>query len=257
MRSRLARTGTVAVGLLAIIGLTMPAARATTTGGFTFTGTMTLDGPLSDPCAGSGVTTASDANGPHLTFTHSLCPQGMLNFNVLTNTVTTTPLGTVLTLTTSPLPLNTVGNITVGNTTVDLGSRPYVHGGQTRTFALGSMVCATTTGNVLKAGKPTTHVNVGCGIAATGTITGWCGMSTAKGTGIITDGLGQTYALDFHLDDQTTVRGHWTKANGQRGLLAGVLTATAIPNAGTVPPGNSCRHLTATQFTVTGTLTVG
>lgn len=236
MRSKFARLGVVAAGLLALIGGITPPAQATTVGAVVFTGTATLDGPLGYPCADS---TQPDLNFPK-------CPQGTLPGSG----------GSPLILTTNSLPLDIldITNPLSITTTVELGQLPYIHGGNARGVSFGSLVCVTAGVNVLKPGKPTTHANAGCSIAASGTVRGWCGLSTGKTTGTATDGLGQTYAIDTHfygVGSMLFVNGHYTKANGDKGWVRGVVNATPPPGPGT-PPTNSCSSKTATTFIVTG-----
>lgn len=230
MRSRFAHLGIVAVCLAALLGLTTPPAHATSAVVLEFNGAAQLDGPLGYPCSPSN---------------SKLCPQGFPN--------PIGPGGTFLALTTNSLPLTVLDTFP---TTVELGMLPYIHGGQTRAFAFGSFVCVLAGVNAVKAGKPIVHANAGCSISATGVIAGWCWLSTGKLSGTVTDGLGQTYFIDLHWYEAVlmTISGHWAKANGQTGLLRGILNASAIPDNSTTPPGNSCSALTATQFLVSGTV---
>lgn len=227
MRSRFARLGTVAICLVALLGMTAPPAHATSAVVLVFTGVAQTDGPMGFPCTPP---------------TSKLCPQGFPN--------PLGPGGLPLVGTTNPLPLT----IALGQT-INSGGLPYLHGGQTRNFAFSSDICVTTGVNVLKGGKPTAHANAGCAIGAIGTISGWCRVSTGKLTGTMTDGLGQTYSLDLHWFEagHMAIFGHWTKSNGQTGLIRGIADVTALPDFITLPT-NFCHALTARTFLISGAL---
>jgi hypothetical protein len=227
MRSRIVRLGVLVVGLLGLLGVATPPAQARTIGTIVFDGTATLDGGLGYPCADATVDTSLPK-----------CPQGVGN------------AGTPLVLTTKSLPLPTPAGA------VELGQLPYIHGSLTRGFGFAADLCVDVMVNINKLGKAPAHAGP-CAIGATGTVQGWCGLSTGLAAGTFTDALGQNWSFRIHFHGyggQLIIRGHITKQTntvGQTGLLVGVVNAA--PPIATVTPG-SCTNQTARDFQVTGSV---
>jgi hypothetical protein len=240
VRCRLARLGTVAAGLLALVGGTTPPAHADTVMVTAFTGTMTLVTPLGYPCMG----TAPVGGTP--TVDLGLCP-------VIGKTVT---IDNSLSLTV------TVNGTTI--TTPQLQPKIKHLSNNTATVAsLSSSTCATADINVLKGVKPLAHINTGCGFtlisgSLPNTVSGSCGLSSGQYTETFNDGLGQIDVWDIHfieVDGFVLYDGHSTKMGGINtlGLIKGFGQAIP-PLPGSLGDGTSCLTKTAKTFTLLGTL---
>lgn len=123
-----------------------------------------------------------------------------------------------------------------------------VSSGNSRTFGVATVVCV---GPKLTVNKPpkANGVNPGpCAIGATGAVTGYCGLSSGAGTGVVTF-AGQPITFTFKF---FTVGGtlffYGRATEGHTGPMSGV--AEAIPD----PLTGSCTNKTATHFILVGTM---
>jgi hypothetical protein len=251
MRSRLARLGGVAVGLLALLGGLTPPAHATTVLDAVFVGTVILASPLGYPC-----TPVGDI---------SLCPQAKTNAddnittvtppNILPGDVNTTLLHLVTWAGLTQSPLTLPGATPVPNPT----HWPDFHHNKTTIVAVNQTACQDVAVNVTKLTKAPTHAGA-CTFGLTAnplgnTVAGNCGLSSGQVRVTFTDFLGQQFTIDVHfvaIAGELIVEGHSTKVTGgQTGLVVGVVNATPPLPGGT----ESCANKTATTFQLEGTVT--
>jgi hypothetical protein len=134
-------------------------------------------------------------------------------------------------------------------------------GGNRVTTSISSTACALTGANVQEGSKAPVEAGA-CTVAASGTTTGFCGLSETQVTGTLagpTGGVGssQSRSMLLELTDVggvVYISGIIAKA-GNLGNVHGVGTLEAVPTPG-APPGNSCLAKTATRFTLATTLAV-
>ena len=133
---------------------------------------------------------------------------------------------------------------------------PLVVNGNTRTGTLFSDVCIGGVQNVNKPGKAASEGPI-CSLTATFTLTGYCGLATASGTGRFVTTPGQLYFFNFTftiLGTKLALRGNYWKHFPTKPVFPEgdfVINADVNNDVSTLPT-NSCVNKTARLFLVTG-----
>jgi hypothetical protein len=134
---------------------------------------------------------------------------------------------------------------------------PVGAGGNTVGFAFNSVPCVGSKTDIFKdknpSGEPVKTYTGLCAIRASGTLTGYCDLFTATGSGTIrfTDAAkGNSKTMNFTFT-WTSLGTLLITGTSDKGLFTG--TATAIPD----PTGGSCFDKTVTRFFVVGEIAGG
>jgi len=217
MLKKLLRVGVVAGAALGLLGSGMSPAEATTVATVTFVGAATT-GNLGYPCVTANV-------GPPPTVTTTCV------------TVGPPPTTTLPTTSTSP------GKLGLPNVTVS---------GPSTGFRFASTACVGLKVDLLKAKDgpaPATAYGPLCQIRAAGTVTGYCGLSSATGTGEIEFfPLAKKVSFTFTF---TGVGGTlFVRGNSSKGTIVAVVQAVPNPTEGSCLAGNQ------TGFAIVGTATI-
>ena len=224
MKLKSARFGVLLVALAGVLATMVPSAQATTYKTITITGNATLSVGFGYPGAPP---------------THKL-PCG---YNSLSDVMTEPTAETVAKVLATPQCTTAKAGPKPGTTVVNV--RP---GGNTANFAFSNVVCVKTSTSVLKLPTMSKTGVDQCRLTATGTVTGFCGLSTGTGTATITNLSGNK--TDTNMVFKFTGVGgvlHVTGGNATENIVGDV---NATPTAGT----GSCAMKAAREFTVTGSV---
>jgi hypothetical protein len=242
MRSKIARVGVVAFGLLALIAGLTPPAQAAGTVTIAFVGSATIGSGLSYPCIGSGTTV--DTNLCPTTKVNP--PTGVLPGNPLT---TLSHLGFLMaSQLTLPAPWNAVPQHHID-----------LHHNRRTITGLSFGACVAAEVDSAKGVATDTLCSVSLPVpfppaTLPNTVAGNCGLSTGQVTADVLV-LSLTYRVDVHftaLGGLLILEGHARKIGSSKtGLVVGAVAA--IPPT-PVTGGGTCLNKTARTFTIAGSV---
>ena len=145
-----------------------------------------------------------------------------------------------------------LGSVTfTGSAHVSTGlSYPVLGAEETRNFTFASDTCV----DADVTDDPDASVGTNCSISASGTVTGYCGLSTGQGSGTYVSSNRGTYTYSFEwtsVGGELIITGSISDADGNSGPLAGIVTAIP-PLPAPVGSGQSCTTGNAQDFTIVG-----